>query len=1408
MIPPTRWKIAFCLAVLAQASAAEAAERYVFDVFDHERGLGNSTVTRLLRDHAGALWVGTENGLYRYDGYRFLAFTTADGLASNRITALQESAGGTLWVGTAEGLSWREGAGFRTSNSELMRGSIPEQGIACDRAGRVYLTTRRGIAVTATPPRGGELEFTSLPWPASVPKQRSSAVYVAAQDEVWFDCDDAICRWNGKEVRVWDSKAGVPSHWWDLFLKDRSGNLWARNRDSLIELPSDADHFRTLGPDLPGPISIRPELAMDRNGRILVTDNLGLVIGDGGGWRRITERQALPASFVTAALQDDEGSIWLGTYGAGLARWAGYETCRSFTVMEGLAGSSVMTLLEDPQANIWAGSAGGLSRGVYSKGTWTWSEARIPGVGLASSLTRSADGALWMLTNGHYVVRYDPVRHISQRLGPFGDGPFDLRADGAGRLWIADSGSVTVVDTGSRRVLERIRPPGTTENSSFTTTREDAHGDVWIGSFSGLFRRSRGGWSHYGIGSGLRSNRIADMAFSPDGDLWVAYAEPKGADRVRVVGDVLQVEHFDRSKGLTSDRVNSVGFDRQGQLWLLNDHGAEVRRGSKWVQYSRADGLLTSGSTGRAFWASSDGAIWIGSERGLTRLAPAVADNAPAQPLAVQFSEVLIGNKMADPAVASFIEAQPQTFAAKFSASVLGHPGDVQYRYRIAGFDDRWQESAQPIARFDYPRPGKYRVEVQARMDGQPWSGPAAALQLDVRPRWHETLVFRATLVALFILGLWPLEKYRQRRAAAARQALARMVEERTDQLRESEQRFRTMADNAPVMIWVSGPDRLFTFVNKTWLNFTGRTFEQELGNGWAGCIHPEDRQRCRETFVSAFHARRSFQLECRLRRADGEYRSTLCSGVPRFAPGEAFEGYIGTSLDITDLQSEERFRQLAENIDQVFWMLDLDTNRMLYVSSAFEKVWGRSSEGLYESGEWLSDSVHAEDRERRMRFLARIRSEPADESYRIIRPDGRIRWIHDRAFPVFNPEGKPYRVAGIAEDITAQRELEEQLRQAHKMEAVGRLAGGVSHDFNNLLTIICGYSQMVLDDGAVARPTRDRVEQILSAANRGSILTRQLLAFSRRQVSQPALVNLNHLLTNMMALLGPLVGEQITIETEFDPEVSCIRADSNQIEQVVMNLAANARDAMPNGGRLRVETAMAGPADGRSEMINGTGRCVRLRISDTGCGMDDRTRERAFEPFFTTKGLGKGTGLGLSTVYGIVRQNHGEIHIWSEPGRGTAFDLYFPAVPGSETRNDTMVDKPAKAAATETIMVVEDEPAVRVLVSQTLQQLGYTVLEASDGYEALSVIKRHAGGLHLVLTDVIMPLMNGWELATRLKTIRPGTRVLYMSGYTDDVLAFHGVSQPEVHFIQKPFSSTRLAEKVEMVLSMHRGSR
>ena len=335
---------------------------------------------------------------------------------------------------------------------------------------------------------------------------------------------------------------------------------------------------------------------------------------------------------------------------------------------------------------------------------------------------------------------------------------------------------------------------------------------------------------------------------------------------------------------------------------------------------------------------------------------------------------------------------------------------------------------------------------------------------------------------------------------------------------------------------------------------------------------------------------------------------------------------------------------------------------------------------------------MHPEDRDRIRAFLERNIRQSCEETYRIVRPDGAVRWIHDRSFPIFGQDGKLYRVAGIAADITDRRELEEQLRQAQKMDAVGRLAGGVAHDFNNLLMVIGGYSQTLLDGTPAEHPQRFPLEQILKASNRAAALTSQLLAFSRKQLPQPKLINLNNLVTNMESLLRRVMGEHIVFHAVPCTALLYVKADPNQLEQVLINLAANARDAMPDGGEFRIETS---PVDARADGAEGRlkeGEYARLRVSDTGIGMNHAVLEHAFEPFFTTKGVGKGTGLGLSTVYGIVQQNQGTIHVSSERGRGTNFEMYLPVVAaGEEVKQSGGLN--GSLTGNETILVAEDEP-------------------------------------------------------------------------------------------------------------------
>ena len=420
-------------------------------------------------------------------------------------------------------------------------------------------------------------------------------------------------------------------------------------------------------------------------------------------------------------------------------------------------------------------------------------------------------------------------------------------------------------------------------------------------------------------------------------------------------------------------------------------------------------------------------------------------------------------------------------------------------------------------------------------------------------------------------------------------------------------------------------------------------------------------------------------------------------------------------------------------------------------------------------------------------------------------RRDGRPLTVQLSVRAVRNGAGRVEYYETFVRDVTDQRRLQQQVLQSQKMEAVGRLAGGIAHDFNNLLTVITSYSDLVLEELAPDDVKRDDLEQVRKAADGAAALTRQLLAFSRQQVVEPRVVSLNAVVEGLQKMLRRVIDEDIELATSLAPDLGAVRADVGQLEQVLMNLAVNARDAMPTGGRLTIETANVehDPDYARGHDAAAVRRFAMLAVTDTGCGMDEATKARIFEPFFTTKPPGKGTGLGLATVYGIVKQAGGFIWVYSEPGQGTSFKIYLPEVDAT-AEGEGGATAPAGTrvpGGTETVLLVEDAAAVRAVTKQVLERQGYTVLEAEDGEAALRLAHAHRGPIHLLLTDVVMPQLSGRELAERLAPLRPETRILYASGYTDDSVVRHGVLESGTAYLQKPFSPESLARKVREVL-------
>jgi|SRR5579871_2898176 len=502
---------------------------------------------------------------------------------------------------------------------------------------------------------------------------------------------------------------------------------------------------------------------------------------------------------------------------------------------------------------------------------------------------------------------------------------------------------------------------------------------------------------------------------------------------------------------------------------------------------------------------------------------------------------------------------------------------------------------------------------------------------------------------------------------------------------------------------------------------------------------------------------------------------------------------------------AEQRYRRLAENAPDVILRYDLlPRPKLTFVSPRVEDLTGYSPSEYYSDPELAFRVIHDEDRPT-LEKLLRGEQPPANIStIRWVHRNGAVLWVEQHHVFVRDAAQRVIAVECIARDITDRKSLEEQFLQAQKMEAVGRLAGGIAHDFNNLLTVINGYAAQTLENLNADEPLYGDIEEIYKAGERAAALTRQLLAFSRRQILSPRVLDLNAVVSDMERMLRRVLGEDIHLRTRLE-SLSAVQADPGQMEQVIMNLAVNARDAMPNGGELSIETASveihSDNADGHAIT---PGSYAMLVISDTGSGMDQATQARIFEPFFTTKPTGQGTGLGLSTVFGIVQQSGGTIRVNSEPGKGTIFKIFLPAVaaaPASELPQKT--HRPSTGH--ETVLVVEDEDGVRNLMRSLLQRAGYTVLEAQNGEEALALCQRYRGAIHIVISDIVMPQMSGQELVARLVRLRPELKTLFMSGYTDGSVAKHGELDPSTPFLQKPFTPGALLTKVHEVLRSSR---
>jgi len=1388
-----RLAVALLLTWLCPGALADARVR--FGHLTAEDGLSHNWVRSILRDSRGFLWVGTEDGLDRYDGHAFTVYrhvpSDPHSLPSSLVTVLYEDSRKRLWIGSGwgnGGVAWYDRDRDRFVRVPSGPGSGGLSGdrvyaILEDRAGRLWIGTEYGLDRVDVDAGVYEHHPLDLPREGEEPESLVYALHEGLRGRLWVGTGSGLLsfdpetgrqeRWIGRDDQP-DGPNRTPVL--DLLGAD-DGKIWVASVGGGLYLidPQTGRQVRYV-PRKGDPTSLAStrvrRLARGHDGRLWVgTENGGLNVLDPATGRftrflpDLEDPDALTSASIWALHADHQGIVWVGTYNGGLNHTLrqGFDVIRARPGR--LSSPHVTSVMEDHRGHLWIGTdGGGLNRMDRRTGRFAWyrhdpHDRATIGSDAVSSLIEDDSGAIWIGGWDGGLSRLDPVTGRVKLFRHEPDDPKSLVSDNVwkllklrtGEILVATEDGVDLLDPGrqSFKRLSSLYP----EVGAFQTSAaaEGAEGDLWLG-------RRRQGLQHVDRSSGKVTEYTRDQK-DPDkhgygwittihidhlGNVWFGTNEGLGC----LAKGSSQPRHFTSADGLPDDHVASLVEDGSGSLWVGTLQGlslfvdaARLPAEPVFFNFDVRDGLPGQESAPDAAFRSSSGLLYVGGEHGLSVFNPADIQRNPEPPPVLLtrlsiFNEPVVPGAAGSPLVKSITETDAVTLSRDDALVTF----EFAALNLIAPAKNRYAYRLEGVDR-DWTRTGNERSATYAHL-------PPGRYVFRVRASnndgvWNDGGVS----LRLFVKPRW----YEQPFVPPLAVALVAIAGVARYRWRVGHLRARAR--------------ELGQRVEERTLEL--RSLNEDL----------EGRVAARTAELAAEKERLAVTLTA-LRDAGQRFR-TVFHGAP---------------MGIAIASPEGRF---------------VEVNDYLRKLLAFSEEEMRATTFI--------DITHPEDRERTSAFVETVRSGRADAyemEKRYLKKDGSTVWCRVHATGLRMQEGGIAYWIGIIEDITERKrldaekaDLQSQLVQAQKMESVGRLAGGIAHDFNNMLHVITGFADLLArrlpGDGQLSR----YVSEIQRAAGRARDVTRQLLAFSRRQMISPVPSDLNTLVARMSGGLSRLIGEDVELRVEGAEGLWAVSVDPTQIDQILLNLAVNARDAMPDGGKMTIETTNV-RLDETYCRLHATakpGDYVLLAVSDNGIGMDKETLSRIFEPFFTTKEKGKGTGLGLATVHGIVEQNGGFVNVYSEPGQGTTFRIYLPRTLDENAAAAEAAESPGDMGGG-TVLVVEDEESVRRLTAAVVESIGYTVVVAGSGSEAIELCERDEPGIDVVLTDVVMPGMSGRELRDRLERLRPGIRVLFTSGYTGNVIAHHGMLDKGVHFIAKPFGAADLARALRGVLAGHPG--